>query len=65
MHRKKTKADLKIIDKIEAVRRKNNRLWMDILRLAISACEAEARAILRDINANDAKIGKLLGQLSK
>lgn len=54
-----------IVDGIEAVRRKNNTLWMDILRLAISKAPKVAKSIIREINANDQKIGKLLGKLTK
>lgn len=52
------------IDAVEAVRRDNNALWMKLLRLALSAAPSEAKAILRQINANDRKISTLLAELA-
>ena len=40
---RKNKKKLRIIDKIEAVRKKNNANWMDILRLAYKNSPNEAR----------------------
>jgi hypothetical protein len=53
-----------IIDKIEEIRRSNNRLWMDILRTALKSAPEATRTILDGINKNDREISKLLGELS-
>lgn len=53
-----------LVDDIEKVRSFNNKLWMDILRLALASSPDEAKAILNQINANDKKISELLGRLA-
>lgn len=53
-----------IIAEIEAIRVRNNGLWMAILQLALQAVPTQAKAIVRDINANDRKISELLGKLA-
>ena len=45
-NKNKVKKYLKIIDKIEKVRKKNNVNWMDILRLAFKHAPAEASKLL-------------------
>jgi hypothetical protein len=54
-----------LIDDIEKVRGSNNKLWMDILRLAMTHAPDKTREILRDININDQQISNLLGFLSE
>ncbi len=54
---------LKIIDKIENARAKNNFNWMQILRLAIKTSPDEAIKILKKINTSDDKISKLLKKI--
>jgi folate-dependent phosphoribosylglycinamide formyltransferase PurN len=56
--------DLKIIDAVESVRNKNNKNWMDILRLAFKYAPEEARPVLAEINRSDGKISKLLDKLA-
>ena len=43
----------KIIKKIENTRKKNNKNWMDILRLAFKSSPAEASIILSQIYKED------------
>ena len=57
--------DSEIIDEIQKVRTKNNKNWMDILRIAFKYAPEEARLILAEINKSDGKISGLLDQLSK
>jgi hypothetical protein len=57
--------DSEIIDEIQKVRTKNNKNWMDILRIAFKYAPEEARSILSEINKSDGKISGLLDQLSK
>ncbi len=55
---------LKIINKIEKIRSKNNVNWMDILRLAFRHAPKEARQLLKRVNSEDKKISSLLKKLS-
>ena len=57
--------NLKLINNIEIIRRKNNKYWMDLLRLAFKSSPKEAKKIIKKINDNDKKISSLLGRLSK
>ncbi|OGT36772.1 MAG: hypothetical protein A3F12_00625 [Gammaproteobacteria bacterium RIFCSPHIGHO2_12_FULL_38_14] len=50
---------LAIIDEIERVRTRNNKNWMDVLRLAFRHAPSEASAILAEIYKEDAEISKL------
>ena len=62
---KKIKKSLKIIDKIQKIRSKNNRNWMDLLRLAIKLDHKKSSNILKEIVKDDKKISKLADQISK
>ena len=53
MHKKNNY--LKIIDKIEKIRSKNNVNWMDILRLAFKLDPKNASKIMKKINYDDKK----------
>ena len=55
---------IKIIDKIEKIRSKNNVNWMNILRLAFKLDPIEAKKIMAKINYDDKKITDLLNKLS-
>ena len=55
----------KIIDKIEKARKKNNKNWMDILRLAFKSSPREASAILSEIYKEDKRISYLAKSLIK
>ena len=57
------KKNYKIINKIENTRRKNNKNWMDILRLAFKSSPAEASIILSQIYKEDKNIGILAKKL--
>lgn len=59
-----TMTDLQIIDAVEAVRTKNNKNWMDILRVAFKHAPEEARPILAEINKSDSEISRLLDKLA-
>lgn len=54
----------KIIDEIEAVRGRNNKNWMDLLRLAFHHAPREAAAIVADIYREDASISRLAQKLT-
>ena len=55
---------LKIIDKIEKIRSKNNVNWMNVLRLAFKLDANQAKKIMQKINYDDKKISQLLKKLS-
>lgn len=55
----------KIINQIEKIRSKNNKNWMNILRLAFKYAPKESAKIMKKINQYDKKISNLVGKLSK
>ena len=56
---------IKIINKIEQVRKKNNKNWMDILRVAFTHAPKETAKIMASIYKDDSKISKLAKKLTK
>jgi len=62
---KKKSNHLSIINKIENVRKKNNKNWMDILRIAFSHAPNEAAKVLAEIYKEDKKLNNLAKQLTK
>ena len=62
---KKNKNKLKIIDRIESIRCKNNINWMNILRLAYKKSPVEAAKIMSKIYTDDSKISNLVKKLIK
>jgi hypothetical protein len=62
---KSTRHYLKIIDKIEKVRTKNNVNWMNILRIAFKQDPEAAKKCFRQINAQDKKISHLVARLCR
>ncbi len=59
----KVKNYKKIINKIESTRKKNNKNWMDILRLAFKSSPEEASKIFAQIYKQDKNIGVLAKKL--
>lgn len=53
-----------LVDKVEDVRKLNNRLWMNILRTAMETNPTYTKQILRQINEHDREISKLLGRIA-
>ena len=53
-----------IFKSIENVRKKNNKNWMDLLRLALIKAPKESKLILKKINLCDKKISSLITKLS-
>ena len=47
--KKRNKEYNKIIDKIQKVRKKNNKNWMDILRVAFSHAPNETKKLIKEI----------------
>ena len=56
---------LNIIDQIQEIRTRNNKNWMDILKLAFKHAPDEAKKIMADITECDAEINKLTRELTK
>lgn len=54
-----------IIDEIERVRTKNNKNWMDLLRLAFRHAPEDAAAIVAEIYKEDSAISQLSKQLTQ
>ena len=52
-----------IVGLIERTRSKNNKNWMDLLRIALKYSPKEASKVLKKININDRKISNLLKKL--
>ena len=52
-----------IVNLIEKTRSKNNKNWMDLLRIALKYSPREASKVLKKININDRKISNLLKKL--
>ena len=55
----------KIINKIQKIRAKNNKYWMDLLRLAFKHAPDKASKIIKKINSHDQKISQMLKKLEK
>ena len=55
----------KIFNNIEKVRSKNNKNWIDILRLAFKHSPNEAKKILKEIVKKDKQLIKLAKDLHK
>lgn len=53
------------IQRISDVRANNNVLWMKLLELALLHAPIEAKAALRQINANDREVSELLQELTR
>jgi hypothetical protein len=54
---------VKIVDKIQAIRSKNNVNWMNLLKLALRLNPKKTSEILSKIYADDQKISKLVSKL--
>ncbi len=55
----------KIIDKIQNTRSKNNKNWMDLMRLSFKENPKKTITIVKGIFKEDAKISKLIKHLTK
>lgn len=54
-----------IIEQITKIRARNNRNWMNILRLAFRHAPAHAKQIMSSISACDSEVTKLTRKLGK
>lgn len=53
------------ISRVENIRKENNTLWMDILRIAMCSAPNETKEVLRKINHNDNRISILLKTMAE
>lgn len=61
----KKNSSLKLINKIQKIRSKNNVNWMDILRLAFKFDPKTSSKIMSKIYIDDQKISKLVKKLGE
>lgn len=61
----KLKKNLRIIKKIEQLRAKNNKNWMDMYRLAFSVAPEKSVEIVKKILKKDIKLSSLAKKLLK
>ena len=54
-----------LIKSIEKIRSRNNKNWMDLLRLAFKYAPKQASNIIKKINSHDKKISQLLKKLGE
>tara|TARA_B100000989_G_scaffold21727_1_gene14243 strand:+ start:9727 stop:9918 length:192 start_codon:yes stop_codon:yes gene_type:complete len=54
-----------IINTIQKIRSKNNKNWMDLLRLAFKHAPNQSSKIMKRINSADKQISKYLNKLEK
>ena len=59
------KKDLNIFSKIESIRSKNNKNWMDLLRLSYEVDPTKTIIIIQNILLKDEKLMKLGNKLKK
>ena len=61
---KRKKKYLSVINQIEKIRKKNNKNWMNIFRLAFKHSPKKAAKIMSEIYLEDNRISKLVKKLS-
>ena len=62
---KKNKLNLKIINKIQKIRSKNNINWMNLLRVALKHDPKKTSKIMSQVYFEDKEISKIVKKLSK
>ena len=65
MKKNTIKKALILVNKIEKIRTKNNKNWMDLLRLSIKLDLKKTSKILKEIYKDDKKISKLANKINK
>ena len=55
---------LYLIDQIEEIRSKNNKNWMDILRVSFSYAPNETKKLIKEIYIKDQEISELVNKLT-
>ena len=65
INKKKINRGLILINKIQKIRSKNNKNWMDLLRLSLKLDFKTTAKILKDIVSDDKKISDLAKKIYK
>ena len=61
----KYKKSLRMVNKIQKIRSKNNKNWMDLLRLSLKLDHKKTSKIMAGIYKDDQKISRLVKKLYK
>tara|TARA_B100000767_G_C19493004_1_gene421031 strand:+ start:120 stop:344 length:225 start_codon:yes stop_codon:yes gene_type:complete len=64
-NQKKIKEGLNLVNQIQNIRNKNNKNWMDLLRLSLKLDFNSTSKILKDICKDDKKISSLAQKIYK
>ncbi len=54
-----------LINQIEKIRKKNNKNWMDLLRISFKHSPKEAKVILKNIFVDDKRINNIVKKIIK
>ena len=65
MKNNKYRKSLKLVNQIQKIRSKNNKNWMDLLRLALKLDYKSTAKILSEIYKDDQRISKLAKKIYK
>tara|TARA_B100001029_G_C14989387_1_gene411065 strand:+ start:228 stop:407 length:180 start_codon:yes stop_codon:yes gene_type:complete len=57
------KKSQEIVNQVKKIRTKNNKCWMELLKLALEYAPEKSKKVLKEINKNDKKITNLIGKL--
>ena len=63
-NQKKIRAAILLVNQIQKIRSKNNKNWMDLLRLAYRLDPKKTSLIIKSISNNDGQINGILKKLS-
>ena len=65
MSKDRVEDSLKIVDQIQKIRSKNNKNWMDLLRLSLKLDRKTTSKILSEIYKHDQKISSIAKKIYK
>ena len=57
------KRSQEIVNQVKKIRTKNNKCWMELLKLALEYAPEKSKKVLKEINKNDKKSTNLIGKL--
>ena len=64
-NKKHIKKSIKLVNQIQRIRSKNNKNWMDLLKLSLKLDHKQTSRILKDIVNQDKKISNLAKRIFK
>jgi len=65
MNKKKIRKAILLVNNIQKIRSKNNKNWMDLLKLSLSLDLKKTSKILKSICSEDKKISEIAKKISK